>query len=224
MSVTLFLTALVMGLVGGPHCVLMCGAACAGIANANTGQSRRAMASFLAGRFIGYSLLGAIVTFSMQSLAWLTTQTVVLRPVWTLLHVAALAVGLLLVVQGRQPPWLEQGAQRVWRSTQRFMQRRGLKGSFIVGGLWVLMPCGLLYSAVMVAAMTNGVASGALFMALFAIGSSVSLLAGPWLLIRLVRFRHSEIGVKLAGLALVLMAGGALWMGFVHDQAPWCKV
>ncbi len=223
MSLTLFLTALTMGVVGGPHCVLMCGAACAGLAKGNTGQPNRAMAVFLAGRLLGYSVLGAAVAFSMQSLAWLTTQTVVLRPVWTLLHVGAMAVGLVLLVQGRQPAWLERRAKRVWYSTGQFIQKRGLNGSFLLGGAWALMPCGLLYSAVMVAALTDGVASGALFMALFAVGSSLSLLAGPWLLLRLAQLRHSEIGVRLAGLALVLMAGAALWMGFVHQQAPWCR-
>ena len=34
MQFSLALTALLMGLVGGPHCVAMCGAACAGISQA----------------------------------------------------------------------------------------------------------------------------------------------------------------------------------------------
>mgnify|MGYP007017077193 CR=1 FL=1 len=29
---------------------------------------------------------------------------------------------------------------------------------------------------------------------------------------------------RLAGLALVVTSGWALWMGLVHDTAPWCSV
>lgn len=223
MSFALFLTALTMGVAGGPHCVLMCGAACAGLANSAAEKSGRTLVIFLIGRMLGYSALGAVVAFSMQSLAWLTTQSAAARPLWTMLHVAALVVGLLLLWVGRQPPWLDQWARRVWHRTMTLVQKNGIQGTLVLGGAWALMPCGLLYSAVMVAALTDGVASGAVFMALFAVGSSLSLMAGPWLLLKLARFRHSEAGIRLAGLALVLMAGSALWMGFVHQQAPWCS-
>jgi hypothetical protein len=61
-------------------------------------------------------------------------------------------------------------------------------------------------------------------MALFALGSSVSLLVGPWLLLRLGARGSGEWGMRLAGLALAATSGWALWMGLAHDQAPWCAV
>ena len=42
MQTTLAFTALLMGVVGGPHCVAMCGAACAGLGQA--AGERRAQA------------------------------------------------------------------------------------------------------------------------------------------------------------------------------------
>ena len=84
------------------------------------------------------------------------------------------------------------------------------------------MPCGLLYSALLVAALSGGVLDGAMTMALFALGSSVSLLIGPWLLLRLRGGGRGEWGMRLAGLALVVTSGWALWMGLAHDMAPWC--
>lgn len=180
------------------------------------------MLTFLLGRLLGYSLLGLLAALSMQSLAWLTIQTAAARPIWTMLHLAAGLLGLVLLWVGRQPPWLEQGARRVWARVQQYVQRGGRKAPAVLGMAWALMPCGLLYSAVMVAGMSNSVASGAAVMALFAVGSSASLGAGPWLLLKLGKFEQRELGVRLAGLALVLMAGSALWMGLVHQQAPWC--
>jgi sulfite exporter TauE/SafE len=59
-------------------------------------------------------------------------------------------------------------------------------------------------------------------MALFALGTSVSMVAGPWLWLRLRGEGSGQWGVRLAGLALSLMSGWAIWMGLVHDTAPWC--
>ncbi|HEX5739252.1 MAG TPA: sulfite exporter TauE/SafE family protein, partial [Hydrogenophaga sp.] len=74
------ITALFMGLVGGPHCVAMCGAACAGIGRAAGDQGGRALLTFQFSRMLGYALVGAFAAGSVQSLAWLGTNTAVIRP------------------------------------------------------------------------------------------------------------------------------------------------
>ena len=222
MLVSLVLTAFGMGLAGGPHCIAMCGAACAGIGRTAGERSTSAMGLFQLGRIVGYSTLGAVAAASLQGIGWMTTQSAAIRPVWTLFHVAAVVVGLLLLVQARQPVWLEQGARRVWTAVRGFQQRRGRSAPLILGALWAFMPCGLLYSALMVAALAGSVAGGAVTMAVFALGSSLSLMLGPWLLLRLPAGIRGEWGMRLAGLALMLASGWALWMGLAHDQAPWC--
>ncbi|PUE13998.1 sulfite exporter TauE/SafE family protein [Limnohabitans sp. MMS-10A-178] len=90
MQTSLALTALVMGLAGGPHCVAMCGAACAGMGQVAGTQQSRALLSFQGGRLLGYSLMGGVAAFSVQALGWLTLESAALRPVWSMLHVAAL--------------------------------------------------------------------------------------------------------------------------------------
>ena len=47
------------------------------------------------------------------------------------------------------------------------------------------MPCGLLYLALLVTATSANTLDGVLLMALFAFGASLSMLAGPWLWLRL---------------------------------------
>lgn len=211
-----------MGLAGGPHCVAMCGAACAGLGQAAGGRRVQALSAFQLGRLLGYSLLGALAAVSVQGLGWLTTQSAAIRPLWTLLHLTAMALGLLLMLQARQPVWLDHSARRLWTRVRRFHERRGLAAPLGVGVLWALMPCGLLYSALMVAALTSSVADGAMTMALFALGSSVSLWAGPWLWLRLQTLGDGAWGMRLAGLALFAVSAWGLWMGLVHEQAPWC--
>jgi hypothetical protein len=54
------------------------------------------------------------------------------------------------------------------------------------------------------------------------------MLLGPWLWLRLHGAGQGgasvDWGVRLAGLALALSSGWALWMGLAHDTAPWCVV
>ena len=222
MQSSLAVTALLMGLAGGPHCVAMCGAACAGLGQAAGERRVQALTAFQLGRLVGYSLLGALAAMSVQGLGWLTTQSAAIRPLWTLLHLAAMALGVLLMLQARQPVWLDQSARRLWAAVRRFHERRGMLAPLTVGALWALMPCGLLYSALMVAALTSHAVDGALTMALFALGSSVSLWAGPWLWLRLQTLGDGAWGMRLAGLTLFAVSAWGLWMGLVHDQAPWC--
>ncbi|MEZ7828323.1 MAG: sulfite exporter TauE/SafE family protein [Brachymonas denitrificans] len=225
MEASLIVTALLMGLAGGPHCIAMCGAACAGIgvtAGERPAQQNTAMGLFQVGRVLGYAGLGALAAATMQGLGWLTVQSAALRPVWSTIHVAALVLGVLLMFQGRQPAWLDRSARKVWERIKRLQQRGGSFGPVLVGMLWAFLPCGLLYSALMVAALTGVVWQGAAVMALFVLGTSVSLMAGPWLLLRMRKLGDGEWGIRLAGLALAISAGVALWMGLMHDQAPWC--
>lgn len=226
MDLTLAATALLMGIAGGPHCVAMCGAACAGMGRSQVGQSTRALWVFQAGRMVGYSALGAMAAASMQALGWLSVHSAALRPVWTLFHVAAALLGLVLLWQARQPVWLEDSARKVWRGVRSVTGN--LKGGValapigLMGVLWALLPCGLLYSAVLVAAMTSSAVQGAGVMALFALGSSVSLMAGPWLWLRLGLQGSGQWAIRIAGLALLASSAWALWMGLVHNTAPWC--
>jgi hypothetical protein len=224
MKLSLALTALAMGLAGGPHCIAMCGAACAGMGQAAAPRSGRAIALFQAGRLVGYSALGALAAASMQGLGWLTVHSAALRPVWTMVHVAAVLLGLVLLVQARQPLWLDVGARKIWARVRSATQSMGLVAPLGLGVAWALLPCGLLYMAVTNAALSGGVASGAASMALFAVGSGVSLWAGPWLLLKVGALGNGSWGMRLAGLALMLTSAWGLWMGLMHDQAPWCVV
>lgn len=222
MQSSLALTALLMGLAGGPHCVAMCGAACAGIGRAAGGRGTAAMWTFQLGRVAGYAALGGVAAATMQGLGWLTTQSAAVRPVWTLFHVAAAVLGLLLLFNARQPLWMEGAGRAVWSRARSWVGRHQVGAPLLMGTVWALLPCGLLYSALLVATLSADVLQGAVVMALFALGTSVSMMAGPWLWLRLRGAGSGQWGVRLAGLALAAMSGWAIWMGLVHDTAPWC--
>jgi hypothetical protein len=215
-------SALMMGLVGGPHCVAMCGAACAGIARSAEPQGTLALWKFQFSRLLGYSLMGALAGGTVQGLGWMGQQTAVLRPVWTMMHVAALLLGLVLLWQARQPAFIDDWGQRIWRKARPMMSRLGGKAPVVLGVGWALMPCGLLYSALLVASLSASALEGAFIMAAFALGTMVSLVAGPWLLLRLGQARSGGWGIRLAGAALAATSGWALWMGVTQPSGLWC--
>ncbi|MDM7462898.1 MAG: sulfite exporter TauE/SafE family protein, partial [Tepidimonas taiwanensis] len=169
-----------------------------------------------------YALLGALAGGTVQGMGWLGQQTAVLRPVRTMMHVAALLLGLALVWQARQPAFLDGWAQAVWRRARPVMARLGARAPVALGLGWALMPCGLLYSALLVASLSASALDGAVIMAAFAAGTMVSLAAGPWLLLRLAEMRSGGWGIRLAGLALAATSGWALWMGITQPTGLWC--
>lgn len=223
MSIALALSALLMGLAGGPHCIAMCGAACAGLTRLGPGSASRSLWVFQAGRLAGYSAAGAAAAFTVQSLGWLTSQAASLRPVWTLFHLAVLAWGLMLVVQAHQPMWVSSAGRSIWSRVRPAVSAPG--GVFLTGALWTFLPCGLLYSALLVASLSGGPLEGAAAMALFALGSGLSLTLAPHLLERLQQAGnrlHRDWGTRAAGALLVLAALWGLWMDLAHRVAVWC--
>jgi uncharacterized protein len=215
MVATLAWTALLMGLAGGPHCVGMCGAACTGVVQ--VAGARQGVLQLQAGRLLGYTLAGALAAATVSTLAWLSAPAAALRPVWTLFHVAALVWGSMLLVLARQPLWVDGLGRTLWARLRPRLA--GRSWVFVAGAAWALMPCGLLYSALLVASLSGGPLEGALCMALFALGSSITLLAGPWLWLRLQAWRsplRKEWGMRVAGASLAAVAVWAL----LHDMDP----
>ncbi len=228
MDAALILGAGLMGLAGAPHCAVMCGAPCAAVMQCGAGSPRRgALAGFAAGRLLGYGVGGAVVAASVGSLALLTSAAPVLRPLWTLMHLAVLGLGLWLLVMGRQPPWWTTLGQRQpealavaagWQRVAAPLRATAL------GSLWVALPCGLLQSALLVAALANTPQQGAVAMSAFAATSSLGLLlpgslwagrmggalALPWV-------------VRASGALLAAAASGALFHDLWVRAAAWCQ-
>lgn len=230
MNSALAATMLLMGLAGAPHCAAMCGPACAGVLGGCSGRPAAAL-SFHAARLLGYAAGGALAA---GSVAWLATrgpQVAVLRPLWTLLQVAAVALGLWLLWRGRQPAWIEAVGRRLARPADggaKVIWLNAPARAAAAGSLWVAWPCGLLQSALVVSALGGSALGGAALMLLFGAGSALGLWLGPMLWLRLAG-RHGAAAqtaaVRLAGALLTLASAWALWHGLATALgADYCLV
>lgn len=218
MQTALLYSALLMGIAGGPHCVAMCGAACTGLTQSQ--QHPFAIYQYHIGRICGYALLGAIATFAIQSIAWLSSYSKILHPLWTFFHVLIFFWGMLLVIYARQPIWVDNAGRSIWSHVKKLGLKRG--GYFYIGMLWALMPCGLLYSALIIASFNGNPLGGALSMGAFAIGSALSLFFAPWLWLKLKTKTIEPYGMRLAGLLLSAASAWAIWMELTHNTKIWC--
>ncbi|GAB2459157.1 hypothetical protein GCM10027082_07360 [Comamonas humi] len=233
-------TALLMGLAGGPHCLAMCAAPCARIAAPQRAQplvwvpagmpaalpqaDAMRLAALHAGRLAGYAALGALAATAISGFAQGVQWAAALRPAWALLQLLVLLWGLTLLVWARQPAWMERASRRLWARVQQGLATRGRV--LALGLAWACLPCGLLYSAVAVAALTGSAAGGAAAMLAFGAGGTLWLVLGPWLLARAGRAANAwrqDLGARLAGAVLVLMSGWALWMhALQRGPVLWC--
>jgi sulfite exporter TauE/SafE len=232
MDSALAASALFMGLTGSLHCASMCGPAFGAIATrSGRGSITGPVLSVHAGRLLSYAAAGALVASSVSALGTLQTAGPLLRPVWTLVHVAAIALGLWLVWTARAPRWLTRDNRQVAAMANgqvvRVFTRLPASGRAGMAGLcWAGIPCGLLQSALLVAALASGPVQGATVMATFAIASSFGLWAGPYLWSRIgaapKEERWTRLTARLAGALLATSSGFALWHGLGSILAQIC--
>jgi sulfite exporter TauE/SafE len=234
MDLALFLSALMLGAAGAPHCAAMCGPASASLLRGCSQRSPHASTlAFHGARLVGYAAAGAVAASSVGLLSQLGQLSPVLRPLWTLLHCAALGLGLWLLWQGRQPAWLEnlgRGTSRIapqqagpggWQRMQGPARAAG------AGSLWVAWPCGLLQSALVVAALANTAWGGAAVMAGFAAASAAGLTLAPWAFARLAggggaALQVNSWAVRIAGAALAAASAWALGHDLIQRVVSYC--
>lgn len=208
MNASLLAAALALGAAAAPHCALMCGAPCAAVTR---GRPREAVL-FQAGRFVGYAAAGALAASALGLVATWVQARPWLAPLWTLVQLAFLALGLWWLAAGRMPArLLRDGAAPASTSTPCVSWRAGAAGL-----AWVAWPCGVLQGALLLAALAGDAASGAAVMAVFALASAPALLAAPalWAAWRRIAGRSradvQALGYRVAGAALTATASVAL--------------
>ena len=231
MDAPLILAGLAMGVAASPHCAAMCGAPCAGLA----GGCKRSAAGFHAGRLLGYMAGGAVAASSVALLGSWSQAAPALRPLWALLHLALLALGLWWLATGRQPDWMKRGGAVPTPVSVHWVGRHSRPLRSTAAGLaWVAWPCGALQAGLLLSALANSAQGGALVMAGFALGSAPALAAAPWVWARWQALaprsfgstaspgRVAMLGFRVAGVGLVLASGWALTQGVWARFAAWC--
>ncbi len=204
-----YLALFLVGLLGGTHCVGMCG----GIVGALSlgAPARWSMhLAYNAGRIISYAAAGALAGVLGAASLSLDGQAPVRLTLYLLANLMLVALGLYLLGVTRALAFTERAGQHLWRLiqplTRRFLPARTIAQAFPLGLLWGWLPCGLVYSALATALSAGSSERGALLMLAFGLGTLPNLLLAGILLARLNEFVRRPV-VRIASGLLVLGFG-----------------
>ena len=208
----LFPAAFLAGFFGSSHCIGMCGAIVVLLEQQAHGApgrwSRRIL--YNAGRLGFYVVLGSIAAAGGAIL----TQLAGVRPALMILRLLAgllvIGIGLNLIFDLSATRFLERAGAGLWRRLAP-LARHVLPVSthpraFAAGFLWGALPCGLVYSAVALAATSGSAPGGAAVMLAFWLGTLPALLLAGASADGLDQWRRKRNLRRIAG-ALMLAIG-----------------
>ena len=210
--IPLLFSALVLGLLGGGHCLGMCGGLMGALTLAIPREQRaRRMQLLMAynlGRIVSYAIAGffsGLVGWAVANSPGATT----LRVVAALLLVA---MGLYLAGWWSGLTRIERLGRGLWRYLQPFATRllpiSSIPRALLLGALWGWLPCGLVYSTLLWAASQGNAIDSALLMLAFGLGTWPVLLATGLAAERTTALLRRR-SVRTAGGMLVILFG--LW-------------
>ncbi|MCW8934851.1 MAG: sulfite exporter TauE/SafE family protein [Gammaproteobacteria bacterium] len=220
-----YITAFTVGLMGGVHCVGMCG----GIVGALSFASKEdANPRFLAlfslllaynfGRLLSYTLAGGL----MGSLGWMLAVWTDIQFIQVLLQLIA-AIFMLMMGLYISGWWLglarlEKSASVVWQKIQPFAQKllpvKTPVQAITLGLLWGWLPCGLVYSVLVWSVSAASFQQGALLMLSFGLGTLPNLLAMGFFANQLKQFVQKQAVRNLAGGLVILFAVWSFYLSF----------
>lgn len=204
-----FIALFLVGLLGGTHCVGMCGGI-VGALSMGGGARWPLHLSYNAGRILSYGLAGALAGAIGAAGQGMAGQWPLRIGLYLLANLMLIALGLYLIGMTRPLAAFEAAGQRLWKHLQpygrRFLPATSPAQAFPLGLLWGWLPCGLVYSALATALTAGSAGRGALLMLAFGIGTLPNLLLAGLLLARLNAFVRRPAVRLLSGL-LVLAFG-----------------
>ena len=219
-------TAFLAGLVGSAHCLGMCGGISGLFAlHASVRGLHRQLPMALvynAGRLASYALLGFAVAAAGSRFAALTPALG--KPVRLVAGAVIILIGLQIAFNFRALGFLERMGAAAWSRVSplagRLLPVNSLPRALGLGLLWGLVPCGLVYSMLLVAATSGHAVDGALVMLAFGIGTTPAMLLtglGAARLAQLMQNRRTRLG---AGLLIVMLGILTLLMPITALLSP----
>ncbi|BCT93739.1 hypothetical protein LYSHEL_27660 [Lysobacter helvus] len=215
--------ALLLGLAASGHCLAMCGGitAALGMATAKDARGRTRpvlLVGYQVGRISSYMLAGVLVASALGALVGLLDIEAVRRTLRVLTALVLLLTALVAFGGLREPGRVIGG--NVWRHLapvgRKLLPVSSLPRAIAFGMVWGWMPCGLVYTVLLLATVQQDAASGAATMLVFGLGTVPAMLIAAFGAHRLARFAALPHARYIAGAMLLLAA-------ILTCAAPWME-
>ncbi|MEG3768825.1 sulfite exporter TauE/SafE family protein [Alteromonas sp. 14N.309.X.WAT.G.H12] len=210
-----FLSAFLVGLAGGIHCLGMCGGIVVAFSTASSSNYPKwsyALA-YNFGRICSYILAGAITgTIGQMATQWIPLSGPVLG-IFSGLMLIAMACYLGNWWHGLLK--IEASGKRLWQLIQPFSKRffpfKTPLYAVPYGMVWGWLPCGLVYSTLTWALASGSTRNGAIIMAGFGLGTLPTLLAASAGAHWLTQGFKRPILRQILAVSLLLYASLLIW-------------
>lgn len=214
--------AFVVGLIGGVHCVGMCGgivgALTLGLPQGKPLEQLPYHLGYNGGRIFSYVVAGGI----MGGLGLLLAEVAAVEQTQRILLITAgifmILLGFYLADWWRILTRVEAMGVPLWKKLEpfgrRFMPVRSPQQAFILGLIWGWLPCGMVYNALIWSISAGGIVPGALLMLAFGLGTLPNLLLMGVAAGGLQRFIRNVWVKQLAGLLVIGFGLHILWRAF----------
>lgn len=173
----LYISALVLGLMGSFHCAGMCGPIAIALPLHGNSVSGKIFGGTLynLGRTLTYGIMGAIFGLLGQGVAMMGFQQKVSVIMGSLMIISVLFPALFRNQYSMEKSWFSL-VGKLKSSIGKMFSVRTFQSLFFIGMLNGLLPCGLVYMAIAGAIGTGAVLSGSLYMIMFGLGTLPMLL------------------------------------------------
>lgn len=206
----LLISAMILGLLGGGHCIGMCGGLMGALTLAIPPEQRarrfRLLLAYNLGRILSYTAAGLLIGLAGWAVAS-SPAAMVLRVIAALLLIT---MGLYLAGWWSGLTRIEALGRGLWRHIQpvagKLLPVSSLPRALLLGALWGWLPCGLVYSTLLWAASQGSASESALLMLAFGLGTWPVLLATGLAAERLTALLRKR-GIRIAGGVLVILFG-----------------
>ena len=212
-----YISAFAAGLLGGVHCIGMCGGIVGALGFATVQQQKSLnfyaiLLSYNAARISSYVLAGSLMGgISALAVYWLDIRLLQISMQW-FAAVLMIVLGLYLAGWTSVLVHIEKAGAGLWRilepQARRFLPVRTIPQAFVLGLLWGWLPCGLVYSVLLWSVASANAVDGALLMLCFGLGTLPNLLAMGVFAQRLSGLVRNLRVRQLAG---VMVMGFGLW-------------
>jgi len=211
-----FLSAWLLGFLGSVHCMGMCGGIVGALSLNTKGPSMAIHLSYHLGRIFTYASLGFMAGLIGLWLA--ATHAYAGQVLRVLSGVMLVLMGGYILGRTQLLMWFEKRGSFVWRKVQPLSKQllpvRSPKQGLMLGLIWGLLPCGLIYSTLSWSLVAANPLHSAGLMAMFGLGNLPALLSFAAFAQQLNRFKQTP-WVRFS-LATLIMAFG-VWT----IAAPW---
>lgn len=200
--------AFLVGLLGGGHCVGMCGGIVGAVTMTLPGSKPKwpFLLSYNLGRIGSYTLAGVVAGGVGASSFFLEQVLPIEKMLYALASLMLVLLGLYLAGIWRVLTRLEAVGGKLWQHIQPYSRRllpvRTIAQSLLLGTLWGWLPCGLVYSVLVAAIATANPLQGGLLMLAFGLGTLPTLLAMGMAAVRLKSLLQNLWFRRLSGLAI----------------------